>query len=243
MHSRIKERQDFYRLRYTICGITTMAINFFNLHTHYSAKKNDETAIISFNIADKCKITDKIQYFSIGIHPWFIEKETLKDDLMAIANFAKQKNCVAIGECGLDRLKGEPLDVQIKVFTQQIEIANFAEKPLIIHCVRAFSELIAIKNEYKKTKTWIVHGFNGSFEIAEQLIKHNIYISFGANLRSSQKLQQILTEIPANRFFIETDVGDTPIEDIYQFAANLKNISVNDLRKQLSLNAKSIIFS
>jgi TatD DNase family protein len=214
-----------------------MATSFFNLHTHYSAKKDNETAIVNFDVAKASEITNELEYFSVGIHPWFIKQKTLQDDLKKISELSARQNCAAIGECGLDRLKGESLELQIKVFGQQIEIANIAEKPLIIHCVRAFQELLAVKNEYKKTTPWIVHGFNGNDEMAQQLIKHGISISFGANLLTSQKLQKILKSTPNESFFLETDESDISIKELYAFAAELKNIKTVEMQKQLSENA------
>jgi len=216
-----------------------MAINFFNLHAHYSAKNNDETAIISFSVAEKDKISDGLEAFSIGLHPWFIDEKTLSKDLKEIANFAEKSNCVAIGECGLCRLKGPELAVQAKVFSQQIEIANLAEKPMIIHCVRAFPELLAIKNEYHKATPWIIHGYHGNREITRQLLKHNIYLSFGEN-RTPGKIAEILPEIPIERLFIETDESHTPIADLYQQVADIKNIPVEELKEKLIGNAKTL---
>lgn len=217
-----------------------MAIPFFNIHSHYSAKKENETAIISFSITDAAQINDDIERFSIGLHPWFINDDTLEDDLPKIANLAKRPNCAAIGECGLDRLKGPDLTIQKKVFSRQLEIANSAKKPVVIHCVRAFPELLGVKKELKATTPWIIHGFNSNLETAMQLLKHDVFISFGVSLFESEKLRKVIKAVPINRLFLETDESEIPIENLYQLAAELKKISLAELQQQLAINAKSL---
>jgi Tat protein secretion system quality control protein TatD with DNase activity len=93
---------------------------------------------------------------------------------------------VAIGECGLDRNIDLPLDIQTSIFKRHIELAETLQKPLVIHCVRAFSELIALKKNTKSTVPWIIHGFHKKEEVFQQLLKHDFYFSFGAAMRSRQ---------------------------------------------------------
>lgn len=217
-----------------------MAISFFNLHSHYSAKKVNETAICSFTVADASEINDDIEFFSIGLHPWFINSSTLETDLETIANLAKKPNCVAIGECGLDRLKGPDLEIQANVFARQLEIANFAGKPVVIHCVRAFPELLAVKKEFKTTTPWIIHGFSGKPATAQQLLQHDIYISFGVRMLESDQLKKTVKAIPIDRLFLETDESELPMKELYQLAAKLKNVSVPILQNQLQHNAKTL---
>ena len=91
-----------------------------------------------------------------------------------------------------------------------------------------------LKKRFKKTTPWIIHGFNANQEIANQLIKENIAISFGANLRTSQKLQQILKSIPDDMFFLETDGSDISPKSLYQMAADLK-------KSQLLINKTPVL--
>lgn len=216
-----------------------MAIKFFNLHTHYSAKNAEETAIISYSIAEKNKINSHKELFSIGLHPWFINELTLKQDLAEIADLARKKNCAAIGECGLDRLRGPELTIQAKVFSQQVEIANNLSKPLVIHCVRSFPELLVIKKGFKDTTPWIIHGFQGNQETVRQLLKHDIYLSLGKE-KQTGKMAKILSLIPVNRLFIETDEEQIPIAEIYSKVAYLKKISLSELKETIFSNAESL---
>jgi Tat protein secretion system quality control protein TatD with DNase activity len=54
-------------------------------------------------------------FVSKGLHPWFIEQSF---DDNAIFNLFSNPKVLAIGECGLDRLKPQ-FDLQIEVFKKQ----------------------------------------------------------------------------------------------------------------------------
>jgi len=91
---------------------------------------------------------------------------------MAYLNeIASHPSIVAIGETGLDRLKGPSFDVQIPVFKKHIELSENLGKPVIIHCVKAWEELIQIRRETKPTQSWIIHGYRGKPELTKRLIQ------------------------------------------------------------------------
>jgi len=99
---------------------------------------------------------------------------------------------------------------------------------------------MSLKKQFSRSSPWIIHGFNGNQQIAERLLQENIYLSFGENLTKSEKLQKIFSQIQINCLFIETDVSDFPIEELYKKAAALKNISLQTLCGHIHENAKSI---
>lgn len=185
-----------------------------NIHQHYSEDSELNSGIYSFDVNDNLEPVKRLDRFSIGIHPWFAKCSSKDKDLSIVAKFAKKMNCVAIGECGLDRLRGESLNFQLEIFREQINIANSANKPIIIHCVKAFPELISLKKEFSKITQWIVHGFNGNKQIANELIKHHISISFGVQLLTSQKLQNIYQSLPKEYRYLETDASNIPFNEI-----------------------------
>jgi len=142
---------------------------------------------------------------------------------------------VAIGECGLDRNIDLPLEIQIAIFKRHIELAEELQKPLVIHCVRAFAELIALKKNTKSSMPWIIHGFNKKEEVFQQLLKHDFYFSFGAAILSDRSpVTQSIATIPQGRFLLETDdLNDINIEQIYARAANLRHVSLEILQTEL----------
>ena len=199
-------------------------MRYFNLHRHSPAKDLEETAII--NIFPGQEIPEKHLY-SVGLHPWSAFENALVRDLKLVEE--KGKNAVAIGECGLDRLCELPFELQLKAFRAQIEIAANLGKPLIIHCVRAYPELISEKKASRDSLPWIVHGFRGYPEIASQLINHGFYLSFGEALMKDRHLAQIFAAVPDDRYFLETDESATGISEIYKRAALLRNTDVDEI--------------
>jgi TatD DNase family protein len=152
-------------------------------------------------------------------------------------DLAKKENVVAIGEIGLDKMIETPLDLQIKVLEQQIEIADFYQKPVIIHCVRAFSELIAAKKKMKSDIPFILHGFNKNEQVLAELLQNGFHISLGtALLQADSNAAKALKLIPKDKLFLETDVKDTPIQGVFLAAANILNIEIEALKEIIYRN-------
>ena len=211
-------------------------VNYTNAHTHHR-QPDDVMAIV--NTAPEAFVNDNKRFFSIGVHPWYISKYDQDTVFDEIKNIAAAENVKAIGECGLDQLVEIPMKVQESVFIQQIGIAEAVQKPLIIHCVKAFDELIRIKKEQKISVPVIVHGYNNNEQIAGQLIRNNCYLSFGkALLNEGSNAQKVITQLEYERFFLETDNGDISIETIFEKAAGLKNTSIEELKEKMLLNFK-----
>ena len=152
-----------------------------------------------------------------------------------------QPNCVAIGECGLDKNITIPIETQISLFKQQIAISEKFELPLIIHCVKSWNETLVIKKELKPNQPWIYHGFRKS-NLVESVLDSGCYISIGTAIIYDQKLQQIIQNIPLEKIFLETD-DDTShsIQEVYEAVAKIKNISIDELSKQILENF-SLVF-
>lgn len=175
--------------------------------------------------------------FSTGLHPWHIEDGKVAESLAIVRNFAALESCLAIGETGLDKLTNTPFELQLSVFKSHIQIAEDLNKPIIIHCVKAFSELITIKKNTKAMAPWIVHGFNSKPAIATELINQGMKLSFGKALtQSGSNAIRTLRIIPVDAFFLETDEGEIPITKIYDHAANILNIEMVELQKIITLN-------
>jgi len=207
------------------------------VHTHHS-QPDDVIAIL--NVDPEAYKNESARFVSIGIHPWYIQEYDVTDIIEKIKIAAGSENVKAIGESGLDRLAETPMKVQETVFIKQIEIAEACNKPLIIHCVKAFDELIRIKKEQQVKTPMIIHGYNNNEQIAEQLIKNGFYLSFGkALLNENSNAQMVIKKLSWEQLFLETDNSDLSINDIYEKAAALKNISVEELKEKMMLNFKN----
>jgi len=201
----------------------------FNIHSHFSSKNPN----VIFNKSDDN--VDEYDYFSSGIHPWNAsESEKL---ISSISIDAVNKKCLAIGEIGLDKLKGPEFEIQKSVFLKQIQISEEMNLPVILHCVKAWNELEIIKKEVKPKQTWIYHGFNKS-NLVKSVLDNGVMISIGASILTNIKLQEIITEIPNSSLFLETDDSKIDIFEIYQKVSEIKKISLQELEKIIEQNFK-----
>lgn len=206
---------------------------YYNLHTHKAQSNSEITALVNQYPWDFIK---KIEPYSIGIHPWYIDENRLENDLSFIEEKLVDKNCLALGECGLDKRTTIDFGLQKEVFELQINLAIKHQKPLIIHCVAAFQELIEIKKQRNITVPIIVHGFSKNKQLAKQLIDNGFYLSFGKYLLQNLELKETFLSIPNDRIFLETDTITESIEEVYSKAASYKNISIENCKEIIAAN-------
>ena len=159
---------------------------------------------------------------TVGIHPW----HALDGDLAEVERLAPSAD--AIGEIGLDFACDIGCETQIGIFRAQLAIAERYEKPVVLHCVRAFEYIMKVLQDYR-LKAVIFHGFVGSVEQAQRAVAQGFYLSFGERTFRSPKTIEALRSTPLSSLFIETDESTTPIEDIYDRIAILRGISVAEL--------------
>jgi TatD DNase family protein len=209
-----------------------------DLHTH-QIKKTGSLQIQNI-FAQDLPFDEPDQYFSAGLHPWHILKVNVEECFLAIDRAAELKNMLAIGECGLDRSIEATFALQEKCFKQQIQLANNHRKPLIIHCVRAYSDLIKHKKENKSGLPWIIHGFRGNLETTQSLIKHEFYFSIGEPLLRDKNKHDVFRSIPVERLFLETDESELSISEIYSLAAQILAVDEMILTQIIANNFKNV---
>lgn len=174
---------------------------------------------------------------SMGIHPWYIDPTGLNRQLKELAKWAVLPNVIAIGECGLDKVTETNWQLQVSAFEEQVRLANQMYKPLIIHCVRAYEEVVHILKVEKVEVPVIFHGYNKNIKLAERLIKAGYYLSFGAALlEEGSNAASVIQSIPADKVFLETDDAPVDIADIYTAAASLLKTEPDALILQLHNN-------
>lgn len=208
-------------------------MKYFNLHTH-TFTNNDE--ILELVNQYPWEFDDSNPEYSIGIHPWYIDVSRLEKDLKFIEEKIQLKNCLAIGECGLDKRIEIPMDLQIEVFEKQLALAEKYQHPVVIHCVAAFQELIEIKKRNKINVPMIIHGFSKNKQLAQQLLDNGFYISFGKYLIKNPELKAVFQSIPNDRFFLETDTIEEGIQAVYELAAKYKSIDLDTLQNVITQN-------
>ena len=195
---------------------------FVDIHTHID--NQSVIRIVNDNFEEKILKTE-------GIHPW--EVSACDNEVPRI----RLEMTAAIGEVGIDKVHKETFGKQIEVFEEMIRLSESYRKPMIVHCVRAYSEIIEIRKKTRATMPWVIHGFNSSVETMRQLLKHNMYISLGEILyRNENQAVEILKNIPIERLFLETDVSGRDIKDVYEKAAALSGLDLDFLCKKIFEN-------
>lgn len=142
--------------------------------------------------------------FSVGIHPCYIHEDGEAQWEKVVVR-ASHPLCVAIGECGLDKRATTPLPLQTALFERHIALAEQLQKPLIIHCVKSYGELIGLRKKSKATGLWILHGFHKSEALAHELLKAGIKLSFNRRLLDDPRLKHLMEILPPEDYFFETD--------------------------------------
>lgn len=206
-----------------------------DIHSHHNDSING-IRVVNLIFESNKNLTDLPQYFSVGVHPWYIEND-LTTQLGQLFHFIVEHRPVAIGECGLDKIKGADLLIQESVFRAQIKLSETHKLPLIIHCVKAFEKVIELKKIFNPTMPWIIHGFNKKPELAKQLIQQGFYISIN---KFSSNTQKALLEIPIEKLFLETDEQTSPLSELYEKVASTKNITRKELENSILNNFKNV---
>lgn len=209
----------------------------FNLHTHNFTNQQNIFELVN---QYPWEFDEKIPFYSIGIHPWYINDERLNSDLQIIEQKLALHNCLALGECGLDKRIEIPLEIQKKVFKSQILLAEKYQKPLVLHCVAAFQEIIQIKKEQNVTVPMIIHGFSKNEQTAKQLLDNGFYLSFGKYLLRNPELKNVFQSVPNDRFFLETDTVEESLEEVYALAANYKNCEIEEIKSIIKTNFEKV---
>lgn len=192
----------------------------YNIHTHHPSTEADTLAIFNQKIE---AIDFTVPHFSLGIHPWSIDSSLIQVQLSRIEAHINHPNCLALGECGLDKKIEIPLSLQEEVLVEQLLLAEKNKKAVILHVVSAYQEIIALKKRLNITVPLLVHGFNKHQQVAESLWKNGFYLSFGPALLQNKKVQDTFSSVPKDFVFLETDNDTTSsIADVYAKAAELQ---------------------
>jgi TatD DNase family protein len=214
-------------------------IKWINVHTHYQHRQEGTLAIHDLDLFETEEFPKDDKLYAIGMHPWYLE-DLLPGDEKRLGILAAHKRVIAIGEAGLDKACDTPYPLQRKHFIDQIRLADQLKKPMIIHCVKAWPELISIYKAEKPQTTWIVHGFNNSADVILQLTGLGIYLSFGrAVLNPESRAAKEIHTVPDHLLFLETDDSAIEMSSIYEKTAELKGITVEQLAAIIESNFKT----
>ncbi len=212
---------------------------YIDIHVHNHYKDDDVVLLLNLFPGNSDKINTS-GYYSIGLHPWYVNDKTYDNDITAVRQEAAHPNVLAVGEIGLDKKIDVPYFLQLQAFEQQLDIAEKLQKPVIIHCVKAYDDIISIRRRFNISIPWIIHWFNASEEIAAELIKYNCYLSFGQMLfKENSRAFRVFKNMNLDRAFFETDDTGVSISQVYKKAAEVRNVKVAELQKHMKINFKN----
>jgi TatD DNase family protein len=211
--------------------------DFIDIHIH-DGNPSDGVFLLQSLMAHEAKKPESLPgiAYTIGIHPWFLTGENLEDQFNSVRNMAGIPEIIAIGEAGFDHLKGPSLQIQMEAFEKQIILSEQVKKPVIIHCVRAWDEILAVHKKLRPKMKWMIHGFRGQARLANQLLSKGMYLSFWFDFVIRPEAGILLKQLPKERIFLETDGADIDIRKIYDKVAVDLNLSVDDLKSLIHRN-------
>lgn len=203
-----------------------------------------------------------IIYASIGIHPQKTDPETdlsPEEQIRVLINLTREKEVIAIGECGLDYSPCPPGEEnrdrkeQYLLFKEQIKIAKRAGLPLIIHSRKAFENTVHIIRDHHPFPIGVFHCYSAGKKGIEIINKLGFYFGVDGNLTYDQGLQNVFREIPIEKILLETDsplLSPIPnrqgineprnIITIAECLATVKKIPLKEIENKTSANSLAL---
>jgi len=214
-----------------------MVVPFIDFHTH---RRRENTSIIEV-VSLHHQQDRPYDYCTVGFHPWWTKRPLDDQEIKSLKDkYMDDAGCLAIGECGLDKLKGADLDTQEAILIQQVNLANALSSPVIIHCVRSFERILDIKKYHAKTP-WVIHGFVRNKILAKQVLDAGILLSVAPNEAMSDNFIQTLKYLPTDSLFLETDSDDRwSIVKRYEIMAALCDYDMESLKIKIFNNFTEI---
>ena len=174
-----------------------------DIHTHVPKPQ----AVLSVDVTDKADLEQLHSHngpFTVGVHPWNAGTPV---DWNLLGELLQKPGAVGVGEAGLDYLRGAPINVQMDVFKKQIELSEKLQLPLVIHAVKSYHDILALKKEFMPKSPWVIHGFRGGVQLARQLTDAGLHLSLGTKYND-----KVREEIPPTMLHNESDEVPGDIE-------------------------------
>ena len=204
-------------------------------HTHSPPGSPDTLALVNLRPGETPAERGGNLFYSCGIHPADIGRyspEELRETLERIP-------CAAVGECGLDALEETPPEIQEKIFRTQIGLAEELHRPMVIHCVRKYYEVIRLRQISRARMPWLIHGFRGKPEIGNALLKAGCLLSLAPAWL--MHLTAFPDWLPASAFLLETDESPLPLSEICRHTAGLRQEPPESLAAQMERNFRAFL--
>ncbi|MFZ9187070.1 MAG: TatD family hydrolase [Algoriphagus sp.] len=209
-------------------------MHFWNIHTHRQGQPH------SIFQAGTTTLMEEV-HVSVGIHPWEVDSNWESDFEKIKREVVHNPFVLAIGEAGVDRLKGPDITLQKDAFYAQARAAAELGIPLILHCVKSHDLLLEYLKSAKNPPCIIWHGWNQKPALAGQLLPFPVFFSFGKQLLfADSNAAKWLAACPLDRVFFETDDSDLEIDSIYQAASLILQLPEARLAERVIANWNAI---
>ncbi|HEX2955716.1 MAG TPA: TatD family hydrolase [Chitinispirillaceae bacterium] len=153
---------------------------------------------------------------AFGIHPWYVTTRTVTW-LERLSSYLYEFPGAAVGEIGLDHHHAaDTREEQLEVFTAQLELAAELKRPVSVHCLKAWGDLLSVFSSKKKLPERIaLHSFSGSVEIIRSMEKMGCYFSCSGAVthHKNTRIRNLVSAFSSERILLETDTPDIPLEN------------------------------
>lgn len=220
---------------------------------------NHKTSEKAVEIAEKY---NEGVYATVGLHPYHIVNSETKEnfDYHTYKALAQNKKVKAIGEIGLDYSyteKKEEKKLQRETFKKQLDLASKVNLPVVIHCRKAWKDLLQIlknsKFKIKNSPNGVAHFYSGSWTQAQELFKLGFFISFTGVITFSEDYNEIVKKTPTDKIMVETDcpyVAPEPnrgktnkpqyVKYVAREIARIKKQDLKEIKAKTTRNAKEL---
>lgn len=212
-------------------------MTFVDIHSHQRTQEEGVKRIRCLDVEEirQGQFDGNCDGFTAGFHPWWIaDGVQLSPDL--IAELLQHPKCFGLGEIGLDRAIKTPMPTQKAVFENHLQLAAKADvRCVVLHCVRAYSDVLEVLKLSNYLGRVIFHDYNGNAQITEQLLNHNAYFSVGSKVFDDETtVVKNLKAIPCEKLFLETDDQTRhSIVEIYEKMAERLGLSSDELQERV----------
>ena len=205
-----------------------------DIHTH---RPDADEALISVDPRHYDPQPGK--WYSVGFHPWHDVGQLTQADFDLLGRCAAHPQVLAIGETGIDHLRGDALLIQTEAFIRHLQLAHDLGKPVVAHCVKAAQDILTARHEAGLDEVpLIIHGMRGNVHVAKTLLDAGCYLSFGPRFNPAA-----VQATPPDRLLIETDdLTDANIHDVATSIAQALSMSPSDIIGIATANASRLLF-
>ena len=207
-------------------------IDILDLHTH---RLDATAALIAVDPRHFNPLPGK--WYSVGFHPWDDVGALTDEDFDLLARCARHPQVLAVGETGMDRVRGDDLPVQEAVFIRHMQLARELGKPVVVHNVRATQDILAARRRAHLDDVILaIHGMRAGANVARTLLNAGCYLSYGPRFSP-----EALSVTPLDRLLIETDDSDMAITAVAAQVAAALNLSPAQVAEAAAGNAQRLL--